>query len=76
MIRTRIIPSSNNISVAIPDSYIGKKVEVILFTEDDNQEGKEKKGEIKSYKGKLSKERASELQKFAAQIRKEWDREI
>lgn len=76
MIRTQIIPDSNNVSVAIPDSYIGKKVEVILFSEDDAHETNEKTGKIKRYTGMLSKERALEFQTFAKQVRKEWDTSI
>ncbi|WP_147204083.1 hypothetical protein [Segetibacter aerophilus] len=76
MIRTQIIPDSNKISVVVPDNYIGKKVEVILFSEDDVDEVGSKKGEIKRYKGMFSKEKALEMQEFAQQIRKEWGREI
>lgn len=76
MIRTHIIPDSNNMVIAIPDSYIGKKVEVIVFADDDLQQTPIDGGKTSKYKGMLSKERALELQKFAEQIRKEWDRDI
>lgn len=76
MIRTHIIPDSNNMVIAIPDSYIGKKVEVIVFADDDIQQTPGEGGKISKYKGVLTKERALELQKFAEQIRKEWDRDI
>lgn len=76
MIHTQLVPDSNNISVAIPDNYIGKKVEIILFSEDEMEGNGDIKGEIKRYKGMLSKERALEMQKFAVDIRKEWDREF
>lgn len=76
MIHTQIIPDSNQVSVVIPDSYIGKKVELILFSEDDLQGNTKAIGGIKKYKGMLSKERAYEFQQFAAQIREEWSKEI
>ncbi|MGI8634731.1 MAG: hypothetical protein ACR2KZ_04945 [Segetibacter sp.] len=76
MIRTQVIPDSNNVSLAIPDSYIGKKVEIILFSDEDLEENGNAKGKIKKYKGALSKEKALEMQEFAMQIRKEWDREF
>ncbi len=76
MIRTQVIPDSNNVSLAIPDSYIGKKVEIILFSDEDLEENGNAKGKIKKYKGALSKKKALEMQEFAMQIRKEWDREF
>lgn len=76
MIRTHLIPDSNSVSVAIPDNYIGKQVEVIVFADDDIQQTPVEREKMRKYKGLLSKERALELQKFAEQIRKEWDRDI
>jgi hypothetical protein len=35
MIRTIITPNKNQISINIPDNYIGKKIEVIAFSLDD-----------------------------------------
>ena len=35
MIRTYIIPQSNNIQITIPDNYIGKQLEVIIFSEEE-----------------------------------------
>jgi len=78
MVRTHIIPSSNNIQVAIPDNYIGKSVEVTIVAEEDLQEVKptNEKGNISRFMGIISKERAAEIQKFAEEIRNEWDRNI
>jgi hypothetical protein len=36
MIRTVIIPDQETISISLPKSYIGKQVEVIAFTLDDD----------------------------------------
>lgn len=35
MIRIYIIPQSNNIQITIPDNYIGKQLEVIIFSEEE-----------------------------------------
>ncbi|MCE7058686.1 hypothetical protein [Dyadobacter sp. CY343] len=35
MIRTLIVPEKRNISIQLPDSFIGKQVEVIAFTVPD-----------------------------------------
>jgi hypothetical protein len=81
MIRTHIIPETNNVQVTVPDNYIGKKVEVIVFTEEEGIENKSdsktKPGNISKYKGilNLSKERYDDFQKHAKDIRDEWERE-
>jgi hypothetical protein len=38
MIRKVITPEQQNISINIPADYIGKQVEVIAFTIDDNED--------------------------------------
>lgn len=81
MIRTHLIPTSNNVQVKVevPDNYIGKKVEVTVFLEEEVQNGSKQNlnsTDISKFEGILSEERANEFQKFAEQIRNEWDREI
>ncbi|MDX2189067.1 MAG: hypothetical protein SFY32_04320 [Bacteroidota bacterium] len=36
MVRTIITPKKNHVSINLPKEYIGKKVEVIAFTIDDD----------------------------------------
>lgn len=43
MIRTIIIPKNNSVSIPVPQSYVGKEVEVILFTIDEGNLTSEKK---------------------------------
>ena len=38
MLRLYLIPESNKLEITIPDNYIEKKVEVIIFSEDEIQE--------------------------------------
>ncbi len=38
MIRTVVTPDQQNISIRLPEKYIGKQVEVIAFTINDNVE--------------------------------------
>lgn len=80
MIRTHIIPRSNNVQLTVPDNYIGKKVEVIVFTEEEEklEEAKSKPGNISQFKGKLklSKEQYEDFQQHLKDIRNEWDREF
>lgn len=43
MIKTVLIPSNQDISIHLPENYIGKKVEVIAFTiEETNMENIDK----------------------------------
>lgn len=82
MIRTHIIPQSNNVQLTVPDNYIGKKVEVIVFSEDEEIQNDinstSKPGNISQFKGKLnlSKEQYEDFQQHAKDIRNEWDREF
>ena len=76
MVRKHIIPETNSVMVTIPENYIGKKVEVLVFADEDMQESQPVKPDISKYKGTLSKERAVEFRQFAEEIRKEWDRNI
>ena len=39
-IRKIIVPSTNEIVITIPDDFIGKRVEVLAFVIEDEEEGK------------------------------------
>ena len=78
MIRTHIIPQSNHVQVIIPDNYIGKRLEVIVFADDDTQEMQSKTGNISKYKGALKSndEQYKDIQQYLKDIRNEWNRKI
>ena len=38
MIRTFLTPEQQSISIQVPESFVGKKVEVIAFTSDETEE--------------------------------------
>ena len=38
MVRSLITPETNTVHIAIPDDYIGKKVEILVFTYDETTE--------------------------------------
>ena len=82
MIHTRIIPNSNKVQVTVPDNYIGKKVDVIVFSAEEEIHNENdlnsKSGNIKELRGKLnlSQERYDSFQQHAKDIRNEWDREF
>ena len=77
MIRTHITPQNANISIVVPQNYVGKKVEVLLYTIDELEEEIPNKANTMSvYKGLLSAEEAKELQQQVAQSREEWNNNI
>jgi hypothetical protein len=43
MVRTLITPEDQNILIRVPEDYIGKQVEVIAFTLEENRNEKQKK---------------------------------
>ena len=38
MVRTLITPQKDEISIRLPENYVGKEVEIIVFTTDDGDE--------------------------------------
>ena len=77
MIKTVVTPHNNNIQLAIPNSYIGKEIEVLLYARDELNEGKETRiNNSARFKGLLTKEEAEKYHQYLKQARSEWDRDI
>ena len=77
MIKTIVIPKNNKLSLSIPDSYIGKEIEVLLYTKDELQEEKAKpKRSMPDFSGVLSEDDYQSLKNHTEQARKEWNRAI
>ena len=76
MIRTHITPQNRNISIAVPQNYVGKQVEVLLYTVDELEDEKPKANTMAQYKGLLSKDEAKELQQQVTKDREEWNNNI
>ena len=72
MIKTTLTPANNPITVNIPDTYIGKLVEVIIYPVDEIEKKNLTQNTMSSYKGILSKETAASMQEEILQNRKEW----
>lgn len=51
MIQKVIIPDNNivNLSLTIPESYVGKELEIIAFTRDEGLQGKEQPRKFTSF---------------------------
>lgn len=72
MIRTTIIPANNNIVLPVPEKYVGKKIEVLMF---DVEEAKgetnaaSKKLKPSALRGFLSEATADAMQQHVQQSR-------
>lgn len=76
MTRTTITPSSSNIVLAVPEEYIGKKIEVLMFDVEEvilQTSASGNKLKPSQLRGFLSKETAQSLQEHVQQSRNEWD---
>ena len=78
MIHTILTPSDTDLHLSIPKEYVGKQIEILLYTTD---EGKEEKAPIiktRKLRGalKLSDKQYKDFQQHAKNIRSEWKRSI
>ena len=78
MIRTSIIPNEQNISITIPQNYVGKKIEVLLYAIEELHD--EEKPLVSSgaanFKNIFSMEEGKDFNSYITQARTEWDRDI
>ena len=76
MIKTIVTPQNNKLSLLIPDSYIGKEVEVLLYAKDElfEEEAKPKKS-MADFSGVLSDKDYQSLKEHTEEARKEWSLE-
>jgi hypothetical protein len=81
MIRTVVVPQNNQLFVAIPNSYIGKEVEVFLYAKEElTGEPVEvkplEKVSMAHFRGMLTAEETDQLQDYVTKSRLEWERDI
>ncbi|MFI5137728.1 MAG: hypothetical protein ACHQIM_07860 [Sphingobacteriales bacterium] len=79
MIRTLITPEKQDVSIHIPEKYIGKQIEVLLYAVDElNESDSLKKKKPSDFRGalKLTGEQYADFQSLIKDIRNEWDRDI
>ena len=75
MIRSLLTPQTNDLHIAIPDEYVGKKVEVLVFTYDD-KEPSTTPDIMAQFWGVISDKTTDEMHKHVVQSRTEWERDI
>ena len=76
MLRTILVPKSNTLDIKIPDSYIGKEVEILLYTKEEVTLDIEKPKTMADFWGKLSDETAKDLNKLTEAGRNEWENKV
>ncbi|EKR62737.1 hypothetical protein LEP1GSC036_0160 [Leptospira weilii str. 2006001853] len=73
MIRTRLTPQNTDLHLSIPEGYVGKNIEVLLYAVDEIKDEPKKSVTMKDFRGTLSKESAAKLQKKVQKEREEWN---
>lgn len=77
MTRTSIIPNTDRLYLSIPQQYIGKEVEVLIFPKSHITEIADlPKKNMAQYRGVLSKKEGENMQRYILKARKEWQRTI
>lgn len=78
MIRTVVIPQNTDLHLSIPKDYIGKQVEVLIYTTDEVKEEKAAVKNAASLRGKLylSNEQYKDFNQYLNHSRNEWKRGI
>ena len=78
MVRTIVTPENNLLSLSIPNSYVGKKIEVLYYAVDEVEEEAKpvKANNAARFKGLLTNEEADKYDAHLKQARTEWDREL
>jgi hypothetical protein len=77
MVKTVITPQNNTVVIAVPNGYIGKEIEVLLFSKDElTEEVKGKTSNSVRFKGLLTTEEGERFEEYLKQVRNEWDRGI
>ncbi len=76
MIKTVVIPQKNTFNLLIPNNYIGKKVEILLYSLDEVIEEKNStpKKSMADFNGILSETDYQSLKTYTEEARSEWNR--
>jgi hypothetical protein len=76
MLRTTIIPDKTNFPIPIPQSYLGKKLEVIIFSVDESKYDEPKGKKPSAFFGSITEEEGEKFLEYVNQSRQEWNRNI
>ncbi len=73
MLRTSIIPQQRDILLSVPQEYVGKKIEVLVYAIEEIVEELPKKVTMADFWGKMSDESAQKIHDNIKQMRNEWE---
>jgi hypothetical protein len=79
MIRKTITPDKQTVSIDVPENYVGKQIEVLVYATDELEEQKaDLKKNTPKLRGalKLSDDQYKDFQQFVNVVRNEWDKAI
>ena len=77
MVHTTLIPSQAVVELDLPNHYVGKKVEFIIYISDEVESLKpEKPKNAAQFKGVLNPEEEKSFNQYLTTVRQEWDRNI
>ena len=76
MVKTSITPQQTDISISVPEKYVGKKLEVLVYAVEELIDEEPKKSGMANFWGIISDETAHELHQQVEKGRNEWDRDI
>ena len=75
MIKTIVTPQNNSLYLEIPNNYIGREIEVLLYAKDELEEETIKpKKTMANFTGILSESEYQSLKSHTEQARTEWNR--
>ncbi|EQA78884.1 hypothetical protein LEP1GSC193_2840 [Leptospira alstonii serovar Pingchang str. 80-412] len=63
MIRTRLTPQNTDLHLSIPEGYVGKNIEVLLYAVDEIKEEPKSPATMKDFRGTLSKDQPLNFKK-------------
>lgn len=78
MVRTLVTPQQQNISIVVPQNYVGRQIEVLLYAVDElvDEEKKATPNNADKFKGIFSKEEGEKFNDYIKKARNEWDRDF
>lgn len=78
MVRTLVTPQQQNISILVPQNYVGRQIEVLLYAVDEleKEEKKTVPNNAAKFKGIFTKEEGEKFNDYIKQARNEWDRDF
>ncbi len=76
MTKTIITPENNTVLLRVPEKYVGKQVEVLMYTVEEADDTTHNGVTMAEFEGVITKEEGQRLQEHIKKSREEWDRNI